>query len=70
MNTDLMRLAFDRLRQLADLIGTTHDELVKWHQTPLTDVQQTQLTLQLRNSLKEQHQWLNALAKEVEEANL
>ena len=64
---DLHRLALDRIRELGQEAFTLHEDLMRWREKPLDDVETTKISSALKSKLEEQRRWINALQEEIDD---
>lgn len=67
MNKDLIRLSLNRCIELGDEIFKHHQNLMKWKDPKLTDIERTQVSLNLQSCLESQNSWLRSIIEEIEE---
>jgi len=63
---DLQKLAIERIIELGEEAFQLHDDYVRWRETPLTDVEKTDISLKIRRKLQKQRVWGEALLEEEE----
>jgi hypothetical protein len=57
----LQKLAIKRLKEIGQLILTTHEDLERWKKDPLSDMDRTKLSIKLTQAVQDQNEWIRAI---------
>jgi hypothetical protein len=57
----LQKLAIERAMELGQEALSTHELMVKWRETPLTEKDRTSLSMKLQEHLSSQRSWLRGV---------
>jgi hypothetical protein len=67
MKTILVNLALDAVADLGQKVMALHDDIEKWREPKFTDIQRTAMTVQLKQALEKQNEWLRAIRDYLEQ---
>lgn len=65
--SDLQKLILKRVLALGKIAMTAHTDRYKWRETPLSDMEHSELNVTHHDALSEQHSWIVAMLDNAEE---
>jgi hypothetical protein len=66
MNTNLVLLGLQRIRELGQKAFTAHEAYGKWYPEPLSERDKIELSLTVKHSLEQQEKWVSTIEQELE----